>query len=780
MTAIFFAAGEADAAPERVRFNIAAKPYPESLIDLALQADISLLGASACGGGLAGGIKGAYTVEEALSQLLARAPCAWRVVGSRSVQIRPADPSVAAQTTSPPVAVSEVLVTATKRVQSTERLAVAVSVISAEQLAATGAADPGETSGQLAGVLTTNLGPSRDKLILRGLSDGAFTGRSRSTVGTYLDNTPINYNAPDPDLRLVDVERIEVVRGPQGALYGGGSLSGIYRIVTRKPDLLHASAQVSGSRSWTQDGAPSGDVEGYANLPLFDGAAGLRISAYQESQGGYLDDINLRRDNVDRTRRYGGRVSMSFQPNDIWTVDLSGTVQHLKSEDTHYTNRASGLQRASRVAEPHGSSIALVAATVRGTWGWGELVSSTGFVRHTYSSLYDASAVVDLFTANGSERAVYSDTTRTEMLVQDLVLTSRGAGPFQWLAGLYGSDTSETSPATLMARGPVGPLAAVYRDERRDRIFELAAYGEAALRVSPGWTVALGGRAFKISGKTTSDVVSERFAPRSFVRRADFAGVSPKVSLQWETASGNLVYAVISEGYRAGGINSGGARPLATARETFAPDRLRNYELGAKLHAFDGRLVAHSALFYDVWKNIQTDQFRPSGIPYTANVGDARVAGLETELAYSWDMGLTLQANALVSQTRIIRANPDYAPELTRGLPGAPGLSGGVLATYQRRVFGDLALRVVGEANYVGRSRVTFDPALSPEMGGYVRAKLSVGLSGRRRAAEVFITNPANALSDTFAYGNPFSFSQVRQVTPQRPRTMGVTFSTAF
>nr|QQZ51612.1 TonB-dependent receptor [Phenylobacterium glaciei] len=113
----------------------------------------------------------------------------------------------------------------------------------------------------------------------------------------------------------------------------------------------------------------------------------------------------------------------------------------------------------------------------------------------------------------------------------------------------------------------------------------------------------------------------------------------------------------------------GWRQTLATARETFAPDRLRNYELGAKLHAFDGRLVAHSALFYDVWKNIQTDQFRPSGIPYTANVGDARVAGLETELAYSWDMGLTLQANALVSQTRIIRANPDYAPELTRGLP---------------------------------------------------------------------------------------------------------------
>nr|QQZ51610.1 TonB-dependent receptor plug domain-containing protein [Phenylobacterium glaciei] len=330
-----------------------------------MQADISLLGASACGGGLAGGIKGAYTVEEALSQLLARAPCAWRVVGSRSVQIRPADPSVAAQTTSPPVAVSEVLVTATKRVQSTERLAVAVSVISAEQLAATGAADPGETSGQLAGVLTTNLGPSRDKLILRGLSDGAFTGRSRSTVGTYLDNTPINYNAPDPDLRLVDVERIEVVRGPQGAFTGRVSERNLPH---RHPKTRPVACVSAGF--WLQI-LDTGRRAERGRRRLCQSSFVRRRGRVEDlrlprESGGYLDDINLRRDNVDRTRRYGGRVSMSFQPNDIWTVDLSGTVQHLKSEDTHYTNRASGLQRASRVAEPHGSSIALVAATVRG------------------------------------------------------------------------------------------------------------------------------------------------------------------------------------------------------------------------------------------------------------------------------------------------------------------------------------------------------------------------------------------------------------------------------
>src|SRR5204863_9521688 len=132
-----------------------------------------------------------------------------------------------------------------------DTLPAGVSAISGEQLFVTGAADVRDTAGQLVGVLTANLGPGRDKLLIRGLSDGAFTGRARSTVSTYLDDAPINYNAPDPDLRLVDIERIEVVRGPQGALYGSGSIAGIYRIVTRKPDLEKIEGGVAATASDT-------------------------------------------------------------------------------------------------------------------------------------------------------------------------------------------------------------------------------------------------------------------------------------------------------------------------------------------------------------------------------------------------------------------------------------------------------------------------------------------------------------------------------------------------
>jgi len=116
-------------------------------------------------------------------------------------------------------------VTATKRVRDPRQLAVSITAVGGGDLKATGASDAAEGAAQL-DILSTNLGPGRDKLLLRGLSDGAYTGRARSTVATYLDDLPINYNAPDPDLRLVDVERVEIARGPQSTLFGAGFLSG--------------------------------------------------------------------------------------------------------------------------------------------------------------------------------------------------------------------------------------------------------------------------------------------------------------------------------------------------------------------------------------------------------------------------------------------------------------------------------------------------------------------------------------------------------------------------
>ncbi|MET0273870.1 MAG: Plug domain-containing protein, partial [Phenylobacterium sp.] len=239
--AVVLGAGDpaaAAAASTRVRFRIPPQPYPEALLDLAQQANVTLIGAAACPGVSRTPVFGAMSVEAALSRLLAGAPCQWRMIAAGAVEISPTRQAEAPRAVQgPPATVGELLVTATKRVRDPRELAVGITAIPRRRLHETGASDPSDAAAQMAGVLTTNLGPGRNKILLRGLSDGVFTGRARSTVVTYLDDIPVNYNAPDPDFRLVDVERVEVARGPQGALYGAGALSGVYRIVTRKPDL---------------------------------------------------------------------------------------------------------------------------------------------------------------------------------------------------------------------------------------------------------------------------------------------------------------------------------------------------------------------------------------------------------------------------------------------------------------------------------------------------------------------------------------------------------------
>jgi outer membrane receptor protein involved in Fe transport len=365
------------------------------------------------------------------------------------------------------------------------------------------------------------------------------------------------------------------------------------------------------------------------------------------------------------------------------------------------------------------------------------------------------------------------------MLVEDLYLTSRGAGPFQWLVGLYGSRTTEHSPAAFLAQHTFAPDVPVYSDDRHDTIDEAAVYGEVTYEFVPGWTLALGGRAFRIWTHTRSHVESERFEPRDLDRAATFQSFAPKVSLQYQFAPGDLIYAVYSEGYRAGGFNSGGAVPLPAARETYAPDRLQNYEIGLKLQGFDQRLTANSAVFYDEWYDIQTDQYRPSGIPFTTNAGDASILGVETEIGIRTAFGLSADLNARYTQTRTRNPNLGFLSLLINGLPNAPPFSGGALIGYEWRARGGWHVRLSGETAYVGRSRVTFDTQF-PEMGGYVRSKLMLELRRRGLGGQLWVTNPINSFDDTFAFGNPFNPSLTPQITPQRPRTFGLTLFAAY
>jgi outer membrane receptor protein involved in Fe transport len=805
-------AGRAEAADSSLKLSIPARSYSDALIELGVQANLSILGTANCGADGHAGLSGRYRLEAALRQLLAGAPCTYRIVDSRTVRIVPILPI--GETPREPARatnlVAELVVTATKRPATLDSIAASISAIPREQLAASGAVEPGQTVGQLASVITTNLGPGRDKLLIRGLSDGAFTGRTRSTVSTYLDHAPINYNAPDPDLRLVDIDRVEVIRGPQGALYGSGALAGIYRIVTRKPDLERVEFGGMAGRAATRGGDPSHEEEAYANLPLIKDRLAIRIVGYSDLQGGYLDDVKLGIANVDQTRRQGVRVAVRLQITPNWRLDGLAASQNLKSDDSQYVTMklassdpsaahdlldpalASGAsapdQRASLIREGHRNNFDYVGAQLQGDFDWGSVSASMTYVHHVFSSQYDASETFKdklngAFKDVEADLGVYTEATRADIMTQDLIVRSAGGGRFDWLVGAYGVHTNEHNPSTLglMSAATVGlpMISTAYDETRKDRVSELAIYGETTYHLGAGWSVTLGGRLFQTRVRSSADIfVIQPYGPRALNGANTFRGFSPKISLQRAFANGDLIYGLVTEGYRPGGFNSSGFFAIKDARTTFTSDRLRNYEIGVKLRRFDGRLAVRAAAYYDDWRNIQTDQYRPSGLAYTANVGDARILGLETEVDARLPYGLSVQANGLISDSRIRNANPDFLPLVAGALPGVPKSSGGILIAYQRPLNDTFSLRVVAQTNYVGAAGLSFSAA--QQMDHYWRTGFSAEVDTTHWGLMAYITNPFNESGDTFAYGNPFSFGLVRQVTPQRPRTVGVRLSAAF
>jgi outer membrane receptor protein involved in Fe transport len=774
------AAADPDAIPRS--FSIHSEPYADALVDFALQAGISIGGTTACPG-TAPALQGRFTLDEGLRRLLAGASCRFEFADPQTVRLTAAPPPVtpvkSAEAAPPP---EEIMVSATKRVAAADRLPASVSVISTAQLDGANDFDTADTVDRVAGMSMTNLGPGRDKIMLRGLSDGTFTGRTQSTVGTYLDALPINYDAPDPDLRLTDVEAVEILRGPQGALYGSGAMSGVYRIVTRKPDLQSYGADVSLGYGLTQDASSSRSADGMVNIPLVAGMAALRVVGYGELEGGYLNNGGLRQSDVDRTIRDGGRAALETRLDDNWTVTAGAALQYLDTADSQYTVGPVSRNRANRVGEANQNDFEQASLTVVEAGDWGRLTSSTGYVHHTTASQYDASAALSLFDDDvASDIGIYDETARIDLLVEDLVATSAEGSPLQWLVGIYGARTLESTTEALRSRGSSHVPMLRYQELRSDHQGDIAPYGEVSYDFGDDWIATAGARLFDTELRTASNVsLPPQPVPRFLQREAAYRGWEPKLSLQHAFSAEDMIYLLYSEGYRPGGFNAGGISPPAANLKVFSPDRLRNVELGAKSRLFDGLIELSSAVFSDFWDDIQTDQYLNSGLSYTTNVGDARVLGWETDATFHPLSGLTLGLDALLNSARLTSHSPTFVAPITSGLPGVAPVSFGTTVEYETPIDTGLSLRLGGEAAYVGRSRLTFQSTLSPAMGGYFTSKLIAGIKAADWRLTATLDNPLNTQGDTFAFGNPFSFGQVRQVTPLRPRTLSLILSANF
>jgi iron complex outermembrane receptor protein len=783
-------------AADSASFRLPSEPLAAALVRFAVQGGVSVGGLPAAGCvGRSRPVAGAMPPARALAELLPPG-CGFEQVDPKSFRIvsRPlavVQPSRRPERDSPdldglgpaPARLDELVVTAEKRPTPIARSASAVSALTAEDIATLGGRSFDEVASQALSVAVTNLGSGRNKIFVRGLSDGSFTGKTQSTVGLYLNDVPITYNAPDPDLRLADIDRVEVLRGPQGTLYGSGSIGGIVRIVTARPDPTAPAAAVSAEAMLTQHGTPSSGLEAMFNAPLAAGRAAVRLVAYSDERGGYIDNPVLGLRDVNYSRRSGARIAALAELPGGWTLEGGYAHQSIQTADSQYTQGLDGpLTRDAAVREPHDNDFSEVSAQAVHSGEAADLKVSTAYIDHGLETRYDATGA---FRAAGGSRTggAFDETKRSKLWVAEGLLSSKTPGRLRWLAGAFISTTNEMDAAQLVGVTPPEPARWIYR--RRDLLSEAAAYGEVAYDLTPRLTATVGGRWFVTRVSTHAGAFGLAQSPLAAIReRLTDQGLAPKLRLSYAARPDLVIYAQTQEGYRAGGFNipaaAGGSATPETVAARFKPDHLWSYELGASAALLDHTLTLRGALFHADWRGLQTDQRLASGLPMTVNIGDGSNTGFEAEAIWRPDEHLQARANFLLERPQITRASDVFPARRDIGLPGVPYDMGGAYVRYRWRLTPGLQAEVTGQVAYVGRSYLTFDGGLGNRMGGYGSGRVGAALSGRAWRVNAYVDNVTDETGNTFAYGNPFSRARATQATPLRPRTAGIGVSRSF
>jgi outer membrane receptor protein involved in Fe transport len=337
-------------------------------------------------------------------------------------------------TPAPPVIeqLEEVVVSASKQNMRVDSYPGSVQVVTLDRgWTADNAADGTAAITELLPVLSsTNLGPGRDKLFIRGLADSSFNGPTQATTGQYLGDVRLNYNAPDPDLDLYDMKRVEVLVGPQGTLYGAGTLGGVIRLVPNEPDVDEVSAATSAGLSSTESGGINRDGAAMLNLPLISNQVALRVVAYGDRDAGYIDDLERGLNGINSTASYGTRLALRADNLGDWTLEFGGIKQIINSADAQYTLQGDpSLTRGSVIPQPFHNDYGVAYISARRPVGDAELVSITSSVWQGLKTVFDATA--------------YNGTTTPARFVEDNDITlvshetriAGGNAGAPWIAG---------------------------------------------------------------------------------------------------------------------------------------------------------------------------------------------------------------------------------------------------------------------------------------------------------------------------------------------------------
>ncbi|MDO9368225.1 MAG: TonB-dependent receptor [Sphingopyxis sp.] len=644
--------------------------------------------------------------------------------------------------------------------------------------------------------------------IIRGLTTGTNLG---AIVGIVVDGAPIgpssSFNlggANSTDLDPIDLERVEVLKGPQGTLYGANTLGGLISYTFARPSLTEVTAIARGELSGTQNGGTNYSIRAAVSAPLVNDMLGVRVSGYVDRPNGFVDNNVAGINDFNRQRNWGINGSLRFEPSADLSINIVGFHQRVNQRGQDYVvygaNRQplSDLHYDQQLYNKYRKTSDVLIGTVDYDLGFGNLTSVSSYQKiDSYIVLNALSFTAQLpFFALFGGVAVPPGTAAgadaqgpIKKFSQELRLASSGDGPLQYVVGaFYTHEKARTSTNIVgfdAGFNEVPTLDPAIGFGVNDTYKEIAGFGNLTYKFSDAFDITGGLRIGRINQTYNQTFYGSDAA--AFNTFLILSGLSPVpadtgttrgtetvktylATARYHFSPDGMIYARYATGFRPGGPNF--AVPGLPA--TFKADSTENFEGGVKTKFLDGMGTIDISAFYMRWKDILI-QVSSGGLNAYTNGGNARVYGLEGALSLQPVEGLTLAGTLAYNNAKITSVDPLAAASIGVGdpLPNNPKWSGSLSAEYRTPMAGDWQAVVGATAKFAGQRHATLRSSLLlPDyvMPSYALFDLRAGMESERVDISLFVRNLTNKraqLSATTANG-------INEVLVQRPRTMGV------
>lgn len=660
----------------------------------------------------------------------------------------------------------EIIVTATKRASRVQDVPFSINAQTQEDIQRANAQTLEDISRNVAGLTVQNLGPGQSQVSVRGVSAGQIARDQpgvKEQVGVYLDESVTALSLFTPDFDLFDLNRIETLRGPQGTLFGSGSVGGTLRYITNQPKLDRVEGLAEANVNFLKGGDLGYSLKGAINLPLGPTAA-LRVVGYGTQFGGFVDSVGpYDKKNVNDGRRIGTRVSLLFQPTPELRITPRVVYQDIKTNgfnreeyynlfDNQFTSGGGTdlgkRKQYLRFGEQFRDKTFLGDLVASYDFGGAELTSVSSYVNRDILVSRDASALtgsVYVSFAGAAPAAVggaalnsnLRDTTKLKQYTQELRLSSTRSGPFQWVFGGFYSNVNRKYSQRLPTPGsdvfgqlfldviaPGLPISALrngfpadspYNADLPYKIKQYAVFGEGSYRFGQ-FKLTAGGRYYNfkeqrdfVSGGVFSDVNT------NLGDKTKSNGVSPRAILTYEPNRNFSINLQAAKGFRLGGINDPLNAPLCTpadlaifgGRGAYEDETLWNYEAGVKYSK--GGITFNSAVFHNQIRDLQVTLTAGScSSRVVFNVPKAHSTGIEAEFSAHPLPGLDLSLAGNIQSAKFDSTVTTGAGDVLGGirkgnrLPTVPKYSFAATATYGQRLTSASEWTVTGSVQRVG------------------------------------------------------------------------------